>query len=145
MWLRSRPFVYGGTLMSMLPNEWYDAFRYGISWVWVVLLPMLPSIWKSWNVLLSPTTFIHNFKNQIILHINIDFHYKAMYDNHQLVSLLFSLHHCMSLNQNDNWCQFASLSRWLLIHWIFFLPMTWFLYTEITLAIKTFPPPPKTK
>ena len=47
-------------------------------------------------------TFIPYYKNQIILHINIDFHYKNMYNYHQLVSLLFSLHDCMSLNQNND-------------------------------------------
>ena len=36
----------------------YDALGYGMSWVQVVLLPMLP---LSWNALRSPTTFIHNF------------------------------------------------------------------------------------
>jgi len=46
------------------------------------------------------STFIHNYKNQIILRLNIYFHYKAMYNYHQLVSILFSLPDCMSLNQN---------------------------------------------
>jgi len=78
------------------------------SWVRDILLPTMPSNWNSWNVLLSPTIFIHNYKNQIILDINIDFCYKAIYNYHQLVSLLFSLHDCTSLNQNDDWCPFAS-------------------------------------
>ena len=93
----------------------YDALGYGMSWVRVVLLPTLPSkYWNSWNALLS-----------IILHITIDFHYKAMYNYHQLVSLLFLLLDWMSLNKNDDWCPFASRSRlesrsrWLLTHWIF--------------------------
>jgi len=94
----------------MPPNEWDT---------------MLPS----WNALPSPTTFIHNYRNQIILHINIDFHYKGMYNYHQLVSLLFSLLDWRSLNKNDDWCPFASRSR----------PMTGLLDTEITPAIKPTP------
>ena len=27
-----------------------------------------------------------------------------MYNYHKLVSLLFSLHECISLNQNNDWC-----------------------------------------
>ena len=86
---------------SMAKRMRYGTLVYGMSWIRVVILPALPS----WNALLSQITFIHNYKNQIILHINIDFHYKAMY---QLVSLLFSLQGCMSLNKNDDWCPFAS-------------------------------------
>ena len=113
-------------------------------WVRVVLLPTLPSNWKSWNVSLSPTTFIHNYKKQVILHINIDFHYKAMYNYHQLVSLLFSLHDCMSLNKNNYWCPFASTfrleSRRLLVLTLkLVLLMTGFLDTEIAPAVKLTP------
>ena len=85
----------------------YKAPGYGMSWIRVVLLTMLPSNWKSWNEQLSPTTFIHNYKNLIILHITIDFHYKAVNHYYQLVLFLFSLHDCMSLDQNDDWCPFA--------------------------------------
>jgi len=65
-------------------------------------MSVLPN--KKDMTLLSPTTFIHNYKNHIILHINIDFHYKAMYHYNQPVSLLFSLHDSISLNKNDDWC-----------------------------------------
>ena len=119
-------YVYGGhTNVYATKRMRYDPLGYGMSWVRVVLLQALPS----WNALLSQTTFIHNYKNQIILHINIDFHYKAMYNYHQLVSVLFSLHDFMSLNQNNDWCLFASRSRLgrrslesrrLLTHWIVF-------------------------
>ena len=70
------------------------------SWVWDVLGT---SCHFTGTVFVKCATeshnIYHNYKNQIILHITIDFHYKAMY---QLVSLLFSLHDCMSLNKNDD-------------------------------------------
>ena len=106
----------------------YDALGYEF-----VLLPMLPSNWNSWNVLLSTTIFIQIYKNQIILHINVDFHYKAMYNYRQLVSLLFSLLDWMSLYKNDDWCTFVSNTL------KYFLPMTGFLDTEIAPAIKPNP------
>jgi len=68
------------------------------SWVWNVLGTSCLVFLKC----ATESTFIHNYKNQIILHLNIDFQYKAMYNYHQLVSSLFSLHDCMSLNQNDD-------------------------------------------
>ena len=110
-------------LMSMPPNKW-DTMLLGTG----CLVTDSPLNWKSRNALRSPTTLIHNYKKHIILHINTDFHYKAMYNYHQLVSLLFSFHDCMSLNQNDDWCPFASRSRLEKLN--FFLPMTGFLDTK---------------
>ena len=109
------------------------------SWVQVVCYRCQLRKW--WNVLPSPTIFIHTLKNLIILHIHIDFHYKGMCNYHELVSLLFSLHDCMSLNQNDDWCLFVSRSRRLL-HTEIFSPDDWIFDTEIALAIK---PTPKNK
>ena len=63
------------------------------SWVRVVLLPTLPSNWKSWNAPLSPTTFIHNYKNQIILHITIIFIIKPCMI---IINLFHFYFHCMT-------------------------------------------------
>ena len=80
-------------------------------------------------------------KKQIIQHITIestDFHYKAMNHYHQLVSLLFSLHDYMSLDQNDDWCPFAYRYRVQAApNTLKFLTLiTEFLDTEIVPAIK---------
>ena len=124
--------------MSLPPNKWdttllgTECLGYELSWYRCCL-----RIGKSWNGLLRPTTFIHNYKNQIILHINIDFRYKATYNYH-------SLHDYMSLNQNDDWC--LSASRSIAYSTLkLFLPLTGFLDTEIAPAFKPTPPKKKNK
>ena len=61
------------------------------------------------------------------------------------INLFHFYFHSMTawVNQNDDWCPFASKSwlesRWLLRHWNFFLLLIRFLDTEIAPAIKPTP------
>ena len=92
-------------------NEIRHSLVWDVLGVRVILLPTLPLNRKSWNVLLSPTTFIHNYKKQTILHIDIDFIIKPCIIIISLFHFYFHPHDCMSLNRNDDWCPFASRSR----------------------------------